>query len=149
MWTKQTYGAFDALVNNAGILLERIYGDAENIETDALHVEIDVVKQVLETNLLGPLRAIQHFAPSLRSGGWVVSVSSQMAQLAWADGNMADYRLSKTALKGISANLAPGPKEQRVTVNCCCPGRVLIDMGSTHAMIDMEEGPQTPVWLVA
>lgn len=149
MWTKQTYGTFDVLVNNAGILLERIYRDAENIETDVLDVEIDVVKQVLDTNLLGPLRVIQHLAPLLRSGGWVVNMSSQMGQLAWADGNMVGYRLSQTALNGLTANLAPGLKQRGITVNFCCPGGVRTDMGSKHAMIDLEEGAQTPVWLAA
>jgi NAD(P)-dependent dehydrogenase (short-subunit alcohol dehydrogenase family) len=41
-----------------------------------------MVKQVLDTNSLGPLRVIQHLAPSRRSAGWVVNMSSQMGQLA-------------------------------------------------------------------
>jgi NAD(P)-dependent dehydrogenase (short-subunit alcohol dehydrogenase family) len=148
-WIKETYGAFDVLVNNAGILLERIYGDDENIETDALDVEIDVVRQILDTNLLGPLRAIQHLSPLLRSGGRIVNMSSQMGQFAWAEGNMVGYRLSKTALNGLTANLTHGLKKRGISVNSCCPGWVRTDMGSKHAMIEVEEGAQTPVWLVA
>ena len=149
VWIKQTYGAVDVLVNNAGILLERIYGDAENIETDALDVEIDVVRQILDTNLLGPLRVTQHLAPLLRSGGRIVNMSSQMGQFAWADGDMVGYRLSKTALNGLTANLAPGLKARGISVNSCCPGWVRTDMGSKHAMIEVAEGAQTPVWLAA
>jgi NAD(P)-dependent dehydrogenase (short-subunit alcohol dehydrogenase family) len=145
MWTKQTHGAFDVLMNNAGIFLVRIYGDSEIIETNAL----DVVEQVLDSNLLGPLPVIQHLAPLLRSGGRVVNMSSQAGQLAWADSNMVGYCLFKTALNGLTANLAPGLKERGITVNCCCPGWVRTDMGSKHAMIDAEKGAQTPVWLAA
>ncbi len=148
-WLKRTYGAFDVLVNNAGILLERIYGDAENIETDAMDVDVDLVRELLETNLLGPLRVTQHLAPLLRDGGRIVNMSSQMGQFAWADSNMVGYRLSKTALNGLTANLAPGLKSRGIVVNCCCPGWVRTDMGSKHAMIDVEEGAQTPVWLAA
>jgi NAD(P)-dependent dehydrogenase (short-subunit alcohol dehydrogenase family) len=117
MWTKQTHGAFDVLVNNAGILLVRIYGDAENIETNAL----DVVEQALDSNLPGPLPVIQYLAPLLRSGGRVVKMSSQTGQLAWADGNMVGYRLCKTALNGLTANLVPGLKE-RDHVELLLPG---------------------------
>jgi NAD(P)-dependent dehydrogenase (short-subunit alcohol dehydrogenase family) len=148
-WIKETYGAFDVLVNNAGILLERIYGDDENIETGALDVEIDVVRQILDTNLLGPLRVIQHLSPLLRSGGRIVNMSSQMGQFAWAEGNMVGYRLSKTALNGLTANLAHGLKKRGISANSCCPGWVRTDMGSKHAMIEVEEGAQTPVWLAA
>ena len=137
------------LVNNAGILLERNYGDAENIETDALDVKIDVVKQAIDTNLLGPLRVIQHLASLLRSGGRVVNMWSQVGQWAWADGNMVGYRPSKTALNGMTANLAPRLKKRGIGTNCCCPGWVRTDTVSKHAMIDVEEGAQTPVWLAA
>ena len=99
MWAKQTCGAFDVLANNHGILLERIYGDAENTETDVLDVEIDVVKQALDANLLGPLRVTQHLAPLLRSGGWVVNRSSQMGPLAWANGNIGGLSLAQDSLQ--------------------------------------------------
>ena len=77
-------------------------------------------------------------------------MSSQMGQFAWAEGNMVGYRLSKTALNGLTANLAPGPQDSAgLSANSCCPGWVRTDMGSKHAMIEVEEGAQTPVWLAA
>jgi NAD(P)-dependent dehydrogenase (short-subunit alcohol dehydrogenase family) len=148
-WVERTYGAIDVLVNNAGILLERIYGDTENIETDAMDVGIDVVRQILDTNLLGPLRVTQHLAPLLRPGGRIVNMASQMGQFGLAGPNMVGYRVSKTALNGLTANLAVGLKARGIVVNSCCPGWVRTDMGSKHAMIDVEEGAQTPVWLAA
>ena len=148
-WIQESYGTIDVLVNNAGILLERIYGDTENIETDALDVDIDVVRTIFDTNLLGPLRVLQTLVPLMRAGGRIVNMSSQMGQFAWADSNMVGYRLSKTALNGLTANLAGSLKARGISVNCCCPGWVRTDMGSKFAMIDVEEGAQTPVGLAA
>jgi NAD(P)-dependent dehydrogenase (short-subunit alcohol dehydrogenase family) len=148
-WVEGTYGKIDVLVNNAGILLERVYGDSENIETDALDVEIDIVRSIFETNLLGPLRVIQTLVPHIRAGGRIVNMSSQMGQFAWADSNMIGYRLSKTGLNGLTADLAAGLKARGISINCCCPGWVRTDMGSKFAMIDVDEGAQTPVWLAA
>ncbi|MDA0368153.1 MAG: SDR family oxidoreductase [Proteobacteria bacterium] len=148
-WISDTYGAIDVLVNNAGVLLERIYGETENIETDALDVDVDLVGTILDTNLLGPLRVTQKLVPLIKRGGRIVNMSSQMGQFGWADSGMVGYRLSKTALNGLTANLAVGLKTRGISVNCCCPGWVKTDMGSKFAMIDVEEGAQTPVWLAA
>jgi len=137
------------LARNAGSLLERIYGDSENIKTAALDVQINVVKRALNANMCGPLQVIQHLAPLLRSGGRVVNMWAQRSPLVWADGNMVGYRLPKTALVGLTANLARGLKGRGITANCRCPGWVRTDMGPKHAMIDVEEGAQTPMWLAA
>lgn len=148
-WLADTYGAIDVLVNNAGILLERIYGESENIETDALDVDLDIVRRILDTNLLGALRVTQRLVPLMRPGGRIVNMSSQMGQFALAGSNMIGYRVSKTALNGLTADLAAGLRDRGISVNCCCPGWVRTDMGSKFAPLEVAEGAQTPVWLAA
>ena len=148
-WVDNNYGSIYALINNAGILLERTYGVDENIEVDGLVVKVDVVQQILETNLLGTLRMIQQLAPSIMKGGRIINVSSRMGQFEWADSNMIGYRLSKTALNALTANFAVTLSQRDISINCLCPGWVRPEMGSKFAHIEVEEGAETAVWLAA
>ncbi|MSO64363.1 MAG: SDR family oxidoreductase [Alphaproteobacteria bacterium] len=146
-WVKATYGRLDILVNNAGVLLERIYGQDANIETDAMDVDVELVKIILDTNTLGPLRMAQKLAPLMPVGSRIINLSSQMGLRSWANSNMVGYRLSKTALMGLTANLAKGLEKKGITVNCMCPGWVKTDMGSRFAQITVDQGAETAIWL--
>jgi len=148
-WLAEDAEQVDVLVNNAGILLERIYGEDENVETDALDVDIDTVRRILDTNLLGALRVIQRLVPLMKAGGRIVNMSSQMGQFGLAGSNMIGYRLSKTGLNALTANLAARLQTEGIVINSCCPGWVRTDLGSKLAPLDVETGARTPVWLAA
>lgn len=130
----------DVLVNNAGIIVD---GD------DAiLKAGDDLLRKTLETNTLGPLRVTRAFASLLRKseGSRVINVSSGGGQLTGgADGWAPAYCISKTALNGVTSQLAAAlPK---VAVNSVCPGWVRTDMGGENASRSVEEGADTIVWL--
>jgi NAD(P)-dependent dehydrogenase (short-subunit alcohol dehydrogenase family) len=74
------------LVNNAGVS-----GSGSLLES-----KIESISAVLDTNLLGPIRLAQAFAPILEAngGGAVVNVASALSWLAGA----GDYGVSKAAL---------------------------------------------------
>jgi len=132
----------DVLVNNAGIIVD---GDDAILETsDAL------VRKTLETNTLGPLRVTQAFVLLLRKSKAprVINVSSGGGQLTGgADGWAPAYCISKTALNGVTSQLAAAlPK---FAVNSVCPGWVRTDMGGENASRSVEEGADTIVWLAA
>ncbi|MBM3502587.1 MAG: SDR family oxidoreductase [Alphaproteobacteria bacterium] len=146
-WIKSTYGRLDILINNAGVLLERIYGQDANIETDAMDVDVDLVATIINTNTLGPLRTTQRLAPLMPAGGRIINLASQMGLRSWANSNMVGYRVSKTALMGLTANLAKGLAKKGITVNCMCPGWVKTDMGSRFAQITVDQGADTAIWL--
>jgi NAD(P)-dependent dehydrogenase (short-subunit alcohol dehydrogenase family) len=57
---KAHHGHLDALVNNAGILLDGATG--------VMELEADTLRRTLETNALGPLRMAQAFAPLMPRG---------------------------------------------------------------------------------
>jgi NAD(P)-dependent dehydrogenase (short-subunit alcohol dehydrogenase family) len=130
----------DVLVNNAGIMLD---GD------DAvLKISDDILRETFETNTLGPLRVTRAFAPLLRKSKAprVINVSSGGGQLTGgADGWSPAYCISKTALNGVTSQLATAlPK---FAVNSVCPGWVRTDMGGAGAPRSVEEGVDTTVWL--
>ena len=132
----------DALVNNAGIIVD---GDAA-----ILKISDDLLRKTLETNTLGALRVARAFAPLLRKSKAprVINVSSGSGQLTGgADGWAPAYSISKTALNGLTVQLAAAlPK---FAVNSVCPGWVRTDMGGEDASRSVEEGADTIVWLAS
>src|SRR5712692_4092986 len=132
----------DVLVNNAGIIVD---GDDAILETSD-----DLVRKTLETNTLGPLRVTRAFVPLLRKSKAprVINVSSGGGQLTGgADGWAPTYCISKTALNGVTVQLAAAlPK---FAVNSVCPGWVRTDMGGSNATRSVAEGASGIVWLAA
>ena len=132
----------DVLVNNAGIMVD---GD------DAvLKISDAIFRKTLETNTLGALRVTRAFEPLLAKTKTprVINVSSGGGQLTGgADGWAPAYCISKTALNGVTSQLATAlPK---FAVNSVCPGWVRSDMGGQSATRSVEEGADTIVWLAA
>ena len=135
-------GCLDVLVNNAGIIV-----DGDNA---VLEMSDDLFRKTLETNALGPLRVTRAFAPWLRKSKAprVINVSSGGGQLTGgADGWAPAYCISKTALNGVTVQLAAAlPK---FAVNSVCPGWVRTEMGGKNASRSVEEGADTIVWLAS
>jgi NAD(P)-dependent dehydrogenase (short-subunit alcohol dehydrogenase family) len=133
----------DALVNNAGILLDD--------DKDVLTTTPEIFETTLRTNTLGALLVAQAFVPFLKKSAAprIVNVSSGGGgQLAdGADGWAPAYCISKTALNGVTVQLAAAlPK---FAVNSVCPGWVRTDMGGSNATRSVLEGAAGVVWLAA
>src|SRR6266496_6205071 len=130
----------DVLVNNAGIIV-----DGDNA---ILEISDELFRKTLETNTLGALRVTRAFVPLLRESKAprVINVSSGGGQLTGgADGWSPAYCISKTALNGVTSQLAAAlPK---FAINSVCPGWVRTDMGGRSATRSVEEGADTIVWL--
>ena len=136
----RTSDRLDALVNNAGILLDN---DKEILTTTP-----EIFESTLRTNTLGALLVSQAFVPFLRKSDAprIVNVSSGGGQLTdGADGWAPAYCISKTALNGVTSQLAAAlPK---FAVNSVCPGWVRTDMGGSNATRSVLEGAAGVVWL--
>jgi NAD(P)-dependent dehydrogenase (short-subunit alcohol dehydrogenase family) len=132
----------DVLVNNAGIIVD---GDSAILE-----ISDDLFRNTLETNTLGVLRVTRAFVPLLRKSKSprVINVSSGGGQLTGgADGWSPAYCISKTALNGVTVQVAAAlPK---FAVNSACPGWVRTEMGGENANRSVEEGADTIVWLAS
>lgn len=110
-------GSIDALVNNAGVLVDA--------GTDPLSVPLELVERTLAVNVLGTWRVSQEFLPGMVRRGWgrVVMVSSGTG--AFSNGLFTGapaYSLSKTALNGLTTMLAAQTKGTGVLVNAVNPG---------------------------
>ena len=132
----------DTLVNNAGILLDD--------DKDMLMVTPEIFETTLRTNTLGALLVAQAFVPFLKKSDAprIVNVSSGGGQLTdGADGWAPAYCISKTALNGVTSQLAAAlPK---FAVNSVCPGWVRTNMGGPNATRSVGEGATGIVWLAA
>jgi NAD(P)-dependent dehydrogenase (short-subunit alcohol dehydrogenase family) len=132
----------DVLVNNAGILLDD--------DKDVLAITPEMFETTLRTNTLGALLVSQGFVPFLEKSDAprIVNVSSGGGQLTdGADGWAPAYCISKTALNGVTSQLAAAlPK---FAVNSVCPGWVRTDMGGSNASRSVAEGAAGIVWLAA
>ena len=130
----------DVLVNNAGILLDE--------DKSVLTMTPKIFETTMRTNTLGPILVAAMFEPLLRksSAPRIINVSSGGGQLTdGADGWSPGYCMSKTALNGVTVQLAAAlPK---FAVNSVCPGWVRTDMGGAGANLSVEEGADTIVWL--
>jgi len=132
----------DTLVNNAGILLDD--------DKDVLAVTPETFETTLRTNTLGALLVSQAFVPFLKKSDAprIVNVSSGGGQLTdGPDGWAPAYCISKTALNGVTSQLAAAlPK---FAVNSVCPGWVRTNMGGPNASRSVGEGATGIVWLAA
>lgn len=132
----------DVLINNAGICLDE--------DKAALSITPETFERTIRTNTLGPWLAAQAFASLLEKSAAprIVNVSSGGGQLdGGADGWTPAYCVSKTALNGVTSQLAAAlPK---FAVNCVCPGWVRTEMGGEGATRSIGEGAAGIVWLAA
>ena len=117
-------------------------------DSAVLEISDELLRKTLETNTLGALRVTRAFAPLLAKSKTprVINVSSGSGELTGdADGWAPGYCISKTALNGVTSQLAAAlPK---FAVNSVCPGWVQTDMGGKNATRSVEEGADTIVWL--
>lgn len=136
-------GRCDVLVNNAAVYIDG--------SQDVLNVNVETVRETMETNVYGPLLLCQAILPMMmnQNYGRVVNVSSEAGQLSSMGNSTPAYNMSKTALNALTVMLARAvrSKARRILVNACCPGWVRTDMGGPGAPRSVEQGADTIVWL--
>ncbi len=145
----EKFKRLDILVNNAGILIDP--------QTHVLELDQTTLKNTLVTNTFGPLLMSQACIPLMKRNnyGRIVNMSStlgSLTEMADPDSDYAGvlspaYRLSKTALNGLTTLLAKELRGTNILVNSVCPGWVRTEMGGDQAPISPAQGAETPVWL--
>lgn len=116
----QQYGRVDALVNNAGITMDKTF---HKMEANEWH-------EVLDVNLNGTFYCCNRVIPAMRDRnfGRIVNISSVVGQ----KGNFgqANYAASKAGMLGLTKTLALENAMKGITVNAVCPGFIETDMVS-------------------
>jgi NAD(P)-dependent dehydrogenase (short-subunit alcohol dehydrogenase family) len=134
-------GRLDVLVNNAAIHYD--------IWQSGVDADLAVVREALETNLLGAWRTAQACLPLLRRSahGRLVNVSSGAGSLAAMGAGAPAYSVSKAALNAMTRILAADLRDDGVLVNAVCPGWVATDMGGAGGR-PVENGAASVMWAV-
>jgi NAD(P)-dependent dehydrogenase (short-subunit alcohol dehydrogenase family) len=146
----QRSGHLDALVNNAGIT----GGHPQQPST----VDPDVIRAVVETNVIGVVRVTNAMLPLLRRAPSprIVNVSSSVGSLTRQSGPGSEtttgpvavaYAPSKTFLNAVTLQYVQELAGTNVLVNCACPGFVATDLNGFRGVRSPQEGAATAIRL--
>ncbi len=129
-------GGLDALVANAGVLLDATLSQTTDENWDA----------VLETNLFGYFRYAVACLPHLRAagGGSITMISSDAG--VWGEAAIGAYSVSKRAVNMLVQTLAVEAGPHGVRVNAVCPGDTAPGMATFTAGRSEESDPDS--WIL-
>lgn len=128
------FGKLDVLVNNAATNFD--FGG------EALTSDLNVVKETLETNLIGTWRMSQAFVALLKKSenGRLINVGSAAGSFSDTElglftnpGNFPIYGISKTAINALTVKLALELKDTKIKVNSVCPGLIATYPGMSES----------------
>ena len=149
---EQRAGRLDVLVNNAGISGQTGPG----WEQDPTTLDLDLVREVVETNVIGVIRVTNAMLPLLRRSASprVVNVSSSVGSVTrQADPDtdvgpvMAAYAPSKSFLNAVTVQYARQLAGTGILINAVCPGLVATDFNGFHGPRTPEQGAATAIRL--
>lgn len=111
------FGQIDVLVNNAGIIRDRIFHKMTDAEWHA----------VIDVNLNGVYNTCKYVVPLMRERmqGAIVNISSTSL---FGNPGQANYAATKAALQGFTRTLGMELARKNVRMNCVAPGFVDTDM---------------------
>jgi len=116
---KERLGSVDILINNAGALINKPF--------EAL-TQIDFA-EMLQSNLLGHVKMIQHLLPLFNENAHIVNIGSMGGFQGSAKfAGLAAYSASKAALHTLTECLAQEFAERKIKVNCLALGSAQTEM---------------------
>lgn len=119
-----TYGRLDVFYANAGMVARGPGGD-----TGLEQVSLETWNRILAVNLTGVFLGCRCAIPEMvKAGGGSVVITASVGALVGQRAHNHAYVASKTALVGLTRNLAVEYAPHRVRVNCLCPGQIRTEM---------------------
>ncbi|VUC26674.1 unnamed protein product [Clonostachys rosea] len=119
----QEHGHIDVLVNNAGY---GVGGTAEDLRTS-----IQSILDVIEVNVMGPIRACRAVIPVMRQqgGGTIVNISSVSGIISFP--GVSAYSCTKHALEGFTESLSKEIEPFKIRTILVEPGSMPTDFLDT------------------
>lgn len=128
-FTIKSFGAVDALINNAAIQVNKSVEDTSFEEWT----------QQVSVNLGGVFLCSKYFLPHLRkSRGSIVNMSSVNG--FFVEPGCAGYCATKAAIIGFTKAMAIDHGKDGIRVNCICPG--YIDAGLAEGYFESQRDPE-------
>ncbi|MEM0940175.1 MAG: SDR family NAD(P)-dependent oxidoreductase [Bacteroidota bacterium] len=136
----EKYGSLDVLINNAGIFQDK--------DKSAHDPDFNLIRETLDTNLLGAWQLIIELLPALKKSNdpRVINMSSGLGAMDEMGANYPGYRLSKVGMNAMTRMLH-SELEHEIKINSMCPGWVKTDMGGKEAHRSLKQGAETAIWL--
>ncbi|MFH1178537.1 MAG: SDR family NAD(P)-dependent oxidoreductase [bacterium] len=123
---KEIASKLDALINNAGILI-----DAEDETANPVKV-----RKTLEVNVIGVVDLTERLLPLFEKDSHIVNLNSGhgvISKPVLDDATASGYRISKAALNMYTRHLAFRVESRGIIVSALAPGWVNTDMGNIIA----------------
>lgn len=135
-------GPVDVLVNNAGIAGQR--------GPRSWDVDLGDFADVLDVNVLGPLRVTRAFLPHLRQSPTpkVMTISSQLGGMTSPFTDHLAYCTSKAALNKLMTGVARDLRNEGIALVIAHPGWVRTDMGGPSAPLSVDESAAGLIGLI-
>ncbi|MFF7188887.1 SDR family NAD(P)-dependent oxidoreductase [Streptomyces sp. NPDC008222] len=143
-------GRLDVLVNNADL--------AGSWPEDPTTIDLDTVRRLVETNVIGVIRVTNAMLPLLRRSAHPRSVnqSSHVGSLALQTtpgvdlgGISGAYAPTKTYLNAITIQYAKELSDIKILINNACPGYVATDLNGFSGTQTPEQGAMIAIRLAA
>ncbi len=154
---RDRYGKLDALVNNAGIMVDPGSDFHDGGVNTTLTVPMEVLRATFDVNFFAVVSLTRALLPLVRKSpaGRIVNLSSVLSSLTLhADPRSPIYPMkafaydaSKTALNAFTIHLAHELRDTPIKVNSAHPGWVKTELGGPRAMLPVSEGGKTSVRL--
>lgn len=128
----ERWGKLHILYNNAGMVSRGPRGDI-GLE----HIALDTWERIIAVNLTGVFLGCRYAIPEIvKAGGGSVIITGSVGSLVAHRAHNHAYVSTKSALLGLTRNLAVEYADKNVRVNCLCPGQI-----RTAMMADFYDDP--------
>lgn len=116
---KERLSTVDVLINNAGMLINKPFVELSQID----------FAEMLQSNLLGHIKMIQHLLPLMPAGAHILNIGSMGGfQGSIKFPGLAAYSVSKAALHTLTECLALELSDKKISVNCLALGSAQTEM---------------------
>lgn len=116
---KDRLGHVDVLINNAGMLINKPFVELAQLD----------FAEMLQSNLLGHVKMIQHLLPLMKEGSHIVNIGSMGGyQGSVKFPGLLAYSVSKSALHTLTECLAPELIDHKIKINCLALGSAQTEM---------------------